>query len=71
MRHVQQYRGRIMARPGMMRRVQEHCRTMLAGLGILQAKLGRPLGYLIFSLMSFIADTIYEYLSKGFRGSTQ
>ena len=30
--------------------------------------LGRPLGYLIFSLMALIRDPIYQYLSKGFRG---
>ena len=30
--------------------------------------LGRPLGYLIFSLMTLIRDPIYEYYSKGFRG---
>ena len=30
--------------------------------------LGRPLGYLVFSLMALIGDSIYEYFSKGFRG---
>ena len=31
-------------------------------------KLGRPLGYLIFSLMALTRDPIYEYFSNGFRG---
>ena len=30
--------------------------------------LGRPLGYLMFSLMALIRDPIYQYFSKGFRG---
>ena len=30
--------------------------------------LDRLLGYSIFSLMAFIGDPVYQYLSKGFRG---
>ena len=30
--------------------------------------LGRPLGYLTFSLMALIRDPIYQYFSEGFRG---
>ena len=33
--------------------------------------LGRPLGYLTFSLMALIRDPIYQYFSMGFRGPTQ
>ena len=35
---------------------------------ILGPKLGRPLGYLILSLMALIGDPIHKYVSKGFRG---
>ena len=31
-------------------------------------ELGRPLGYLIFSLMALIGDPMYYFFSKGFRG---
>ena len=31
-------------------------------------ELGRPPGYLIFSLMALIRDPIYQYFLKGFRG---
>ena len=34
-------------------------------------KLGRPLGYLIVSLMALIGDHIYEYLLKGILGANQ
>ena len=30
--------------------------------------LGRPLGYLIFSLIAFIGDPVHKHFSKGFRG---
>ena len=35
---------------------------------IVPLKLGRPLRYLVFSLMALIGDPIHEYFSKGFRG---
>ena len=31
-------------------------------------RLGRPLGFLTFSLMALRRDPIYQYFSKGFRG---